>query len=273
MANTVFQLRRNSVSGTRPTTASIQPGELAVNLPDGILFSTNGSVVFEIGANNTTHNVTGNSYVVNVYSTGTINASAHTVGSIFIANTTQITFGANVKINSGISLIDSTGSQGTSGQVLTSNGSGNVYWSGSGSLTLNANNTDTQTYYIPMSNNQSGSWSNAVISTTELYFVPSSGTLSATIFASLSDISAKTNIVQITNALNTIKEISGYTYDLRDSGKKSSGVIAQWIETSLPHLVHTNIDGTKTVNYDGIIAYLIESIKELSEKVEKLESR
>jgi hypothetical protein len=86
MSNTVFQARRSTISGTRPTTSSIQTGELAINLPDGILFSTNGSTVFEIGANNTTHNVTGNSYAVNVYSTGTINAVAHTVGSGVAAN-------------------------------------------------------------------------------------------------------------------------------------------------------------------------------------------
>ena len=86
MSNTVFQVRRSTISGTRPATSSIQTGELAINLPDGILFSTDGSTVFEIGANNTTHNVTGNSYAVNVYSTGTINAVAHTVGSGVAAN-------------------------------------------------------------------------------------------------------------------------------------------------------------------------------------------
>jgi hypothetical protein len=52
--NTVFQLRRNTVSGTRPTTTTVAPGELAINTTDGILFSANSSTIFEIGANNTT---------------------------------------------------------------------------------------------------------------------------------------------------------------------------------------------------------------------------
>ena len=50
----------------------------------------------------------------------------------------KTTFNANAVLNPGISLIDSTGAQGTAGQVLTSNGSGNVYWSsvsGGGSTT------------------------------------------------------------------------------------------------------------------------------------------
>jgi hypothetical protein len=45
-------------------------------------------------------------------------------------------FGANLKIAAGISIIDSTGSQGTAGQVLTSNGASNVYWSSGGSGTV-----------------------------------------------------------------------------------------------------------------------------------------
>jgi hypothetical protein len=41
----------------------------------------------------------------------------------------KTTHAANIVLNTGISIIDSTGIQGTAGQVLTSNGSGNVYWS------------------------------------------------------------------------------------------------------------------------------------------------
>jgi len=98
MSNTVFQIRRNTISGTRPTTSSIQPGELALNLPDGILFSTNGSTVFEVGANNTNINVTGNA---------TINA------------------------------IVASGSLGTLNQVLTSNSIGGIFWSSPGAASVN----------------------------------------------------------------------------------------------------------------------------------------
>lgn len=97
MSNTVFQIRRNSVSGVRPTTSSIQSGELALNLTDGVAFSTNGTVVFELGANNTNVNVTGNA---------TIKA--------IIAN----------------------GSIGSANQVLTSNGSG-IYWTIAGPSNIN----------------------------------------------------------------------------------------------------------------------------------------
>ena len=48
----------------------------------------------------------------------------------------KVTYAANIVINSGVSIIDSTGGRGSAGQVLTSNGTGNVYWatiSGGGS--------------------------------------------------------------------------------------------------------------------------------------------
>jgi hypothetical protein len=86
MANTIFQLRRNSVSGTRPTTSSVSPGELAINTTDGILFSANATSVFEIGSNLTSLAV-GNSTVRQ-----TANSSGVYVnGSISGANVTTTT--------------------------------------------------------------------------------------------------------------------------------------------------------------------------------------
>ena len=48
--------------------------------------------------------------------------------------------------------------------------------------TLVANTTDTQTFYLPMANTTSGAWANAVVATSKLSFVPSTGVLSATSF-------------------------------------------------------------------------------------------
>jgi hypothetical protein len=63
----------------------------------------------------------------------------------------KATFNANLVINPSISVIDSLGNQGTAGQVLTSNGAGNVYWSSvSGGGGLAATNqiawTNTQSF-------------------------------------------------------------------------------------------------------------------------------
>jgi len=148
MAN-LFQVKRTTVSGRTPNTSDpantqyIDTGELALNLTDGKMFSSNGTVQFEVGANLTNQNVS-----------NTANAASHTVGSNFIANSTAIigTGYANIStsVNSalltvGTSFIVNTtalvvttpltanGSTGTAGQFLISNGStGAPYWAGGG---------------------------------------------------------------------------------------------------------------------------------------------
>ena len=48
------------------------------------------------------------------------------------------------------------------------------------------------------------------------------------------------------------------------------GVIAQEIEAILPELVTTRISGYKAVKYEKLVALLIEAIKELNNKIDKL---
>jgi hypothetical protein len=43
--------KRTSIAGKVPTTSNIDTGELALNLRDGRLYSSNGTNVFEVGAN------------------------------------------------------------------------------------------------------------------------------------------------------------------------------------------------------------------------------
>jgi hypothetical protein len=119
----------------------------------------------------------------------------------------------------------------------------------------------------------SGAWTAATVSSTKLFFNPSTGTLNATNFNSLSDINAKTNIAVITSATNTINKLNGVEFNWKDNGNKSAGVIAQELEQILPHLVDTAENGTKSVSYAGLTAYLIGAIKELSKKIDKLENR
>ena len=75
MANNRIQIKRTSVSGRAANSTTLtNPGELALNMTDGIMYSTNGSVVFEIGANNT------NATVSNTITLKSINA-AGSIGS------------------------------------------------------------------------------------------------------------------------------------------------------------------------------------------------
>jgi len=62
MAGNKFQIKRTAVTGRAANTSTIDVGELALNITDGIMYSTNGSVVFEIGANLSSLSVAGLSY-------------------------------------------------------------------------------------------------------------------------------------------------------------------------------------------------------------------
>lgn len=54
--------KRTSVSGRAPNTSNLDTGELALNMADGILYGSNGSVIFQIGANLSSLSVNGISF-------------------------------------------------------------------------------------------------------------------------------------------------------------------------------------------------------------------
>jgi photosystem II stability/assembly factor-like uncharacterized protein/cytoskeletal protein CcmA (bactofilin family) len=98
-----------------------------------------------------------------------------------------------------------------------------------------------------------------------------SGIGTAQEFDALSDINYKKNVKTVENGLDKIISLRGVSYDWKQSDRSSYGVIAQELEEILPELVHGGFgDDPKTVNYNGIIGIMIESIKELRQEVETL---
>jgi len=111
------------------------------------------------------------------------------------------------------------------------------------------------------------------------YFINSSGnhtfTGDVTVTGTITESSSKTikqNINPITDALSIIKNITGYTYDRKDgTAKNQSGLIAEEIVQVLPGVVSYDVDGNPSgVQYTKIIAYLVESIKELKSELDSL---
>jgi hypothetical protein len=161
-----------------------------------------------------------------------------------------------------------------SSTVLLGDGTWGSYSSGASSgATLNNDTSTNASYYLGMSSGISGSWTTAYISNSKLYFNPSTGTLNSVIFNSLSDKSQKYNITQINNSLETILNLQGVEFSWKDTTKKSSGIIAQDLGLILPHLVDSDENGLQSVNYNGIIGYLIEAIKELKQEIDQLKNK
>jgi hypothetical protein len=171
------------------------------------------------------------------------------------------------------SLYDVNNNVGTAGSVLISTGVGVSWINFSGGATLQNDVSTNATWYPTLSNSISGSYTTAYVSNTNLQYNPSSGTLFATVFTSLSDKNKKTNIRNIYNSIEIVKQLNGVRFDWVEDGKPSIGVIAQDIEKVLPEVVQTNEDGMKTVSYGNIIGVLIEAIKEQQKCIEELDRK
>jgi len=185
-------------------------------------------------------------------------ASAATYGDA--SNVAQIVVDANGRIT-GISEVTISGGGGgtpggSDGQIQYNNGG--------------AFGGATQLFYDD-SNNRVGI--NSATPTESLDVI---GSVKATDFNTTSDQNLKDNIKTIENPLSKVLSIRGVNFEWKDSNKASAGVIAQEVEKVLPELVTGQ--NTKTVNYNGLIGLLIETVKEqqkqidaLSEKISKFE--
>lgn len=95
-----------------------------------------------------------------------------------------------------------------------------------------------------------------------------------------SDERFKTDIQVIENATEKLKQLAGVSYvwrrdefpDRHFNDRKQIGVIAQDVEKIFPELVDKDAKGYLSVNYPGLIAPLIQSVKEQDERISELEN-
>ena len=92
-----------------------------------------------------------------------------------------------------------------------------------------------------------------------------SGTTNATKFSTTSDERLKKNIKRIEDPLQVLSNIEGVKFNWISDGSDDVGVIAQDVERCLPEIVNEDND-VKSVNYNGIVGLLVESVKELSKE-------
>ena len=99
----------------------------------------------------------------------------------------------------------------------------------------------------------------------------------------ISDERLKDNVTTIENPLDKIKKLRGVEYDWNDGsrkGKHDLGLIAQEVEKVIPEIVHEHelplVDDSdtlyKTVDYEKMVAVLIEGMKEQQSQIDELKS-
>lgn len=105
------------------------------------------------------------------------------------------------------------------------------------------------------------------------YTLDVTGTIRATgSITENSDKSLKENIQTIDNACDKVSKLRGVSYNKIGEEDKKIGVIAQEIEAVVPEVVTEDINGIKSVSYTNLVGLLIQSNKELIERVSELEN-
>jgi Chaperone of endosialidase/Collagen triple helix repeat (20 copies) len=103
-----------------------------------------------------------------------------------------------------------------------------------------------------------------------------------TAYGTPSDIKLKENIKPLTNSLDKILQIEGVSFDWKEDTneakmvklKEDIGFIAQQIHSVVPELARIDENsGIMAVRDRGIIALLVEAVKELNAKIDKLEGK
>ena len=108
------------------------------------------------------------------------------------------------------------------------------------------------------------------------------GDIIANSIAGSSDARFKTNITPIENPLQKVLQLRGVNFDWKTtefptrsfSENRSVGFIAQEVEKVLPEVVQTekNTEGYKSVQYDKVVALLVEAIKEQQKQIDSLKA-
>jgi hypothetical protein len=280
------------------TSSSIGNGTLSFSAGVGVTFSLSPSF---------TANQSGNKDITvstNAVSSNTVNtlvlrnsSGGFSAGPISATNVTSVgVVTASSFVVSGVSSVGflrSNGSIDTSTYLTTAGiGDGTLILSANGlglsisnspqftanqssnkTITITSNATSLNATNTIVFRDINGNFAAGVITATNLNCTNiTATTVTATNVNSTSDASLKTDVIKIENALEKIEEIDGVEFKWKNNHQKSMGVIAQDIEKILPDLVY-EMDSKKSVNYNGLIALLIESVKELKKEIDELKNK
>ncbi len=150
-----------------------------------------------------------------------------------------------------IGALAANGSVGTFGQILASNGTG-LYWTSNPpgvAIPLTQNNNSTSTWYFPMSNSATGSWSEAAVADGKLSFVPTTGTLTVGI--------ANTSKAIIANAVITAIFANG-SFGGVNQVLTSNGSSVYW--TGDTNTMYDLIGVSNTIQNAGILRLVSSSL-------------
>lgn len=227
-----------------------------------------------IGSSTTTTNINGITKINGTDINVLINNSHANQGYAFL-NGSRPFNGDIVHFNSGITIKDSvfgilmdnnpiylsSGNSGPAAQVYlqyipnTSSSGGTVYLESDSHIQLEPNNGHV-----------------SIGAPNPAYKLYVNGDIGATSFNATSDENKKEDIETISDATEKLTSLRGVSYKLKEEEEKKThyGVVAQEIERIFPDMV-SGEEGNKSVAYMEIIGVLIETVKDLNKRIQKLE--
>jgi hypothetical protein len=94
-------------------------------------------------------------------------------------------------------------------------------------------------------------------------------TLTVAALTESSSITVKENLQALSNPLDKISQIKGFTYNRIGRSDVEIGLIAEEVEKVYPELVDYTNNKVSGVKYTRVTAVLVESIKQLAQKIEE----
>jgi hypothetical protein len=235
-----------------------------INISTGAVGSGNTKTV-NIG----TGAAAGSTTTVNIgSSTGTATSQVYGKLAIMGSSTGSVTFQAAASAGSATYILPNA-LPGTSGFALVSDTSGNMSWAAAGAAITS--DTSTTTLYPAMSTSNTGNFTAAKINA-NFTFNGATNTLTVTSLTESSSIALKENVSPLTNALDSILQLCGVSYDRRDGSRKNEvGLIAEEVNKIIPNLVTKSASGDpEGIQYTKLTAYLVEAIKSLKAEIDEL---